>query len=54
MYLYIQQNLYELVILETLISSKLMQNEHLKQINKSPKWPKKHLWVKCGASLASE
>lgn len=33
MYLYIQQNLYELVISETLISSKLVQNERLKQIN---------------------
>lgn len=33
MYLYIQQNLYELVISETLISSKLVQNERLTQIN---------------------
>lgn len=33
MYLYIQQNLYELVILETLNSSKLVQNERLKHIN---------------------
>lgn len=33
MYLYIQQNLYELVVSETLNSSKLVQNERLKQIN---------------------
>lgn len=33
MYLYIQQNLYELVVSETLNSSKLEQNERLKQIN---------------------